>query len=191
MDVAELVEAEEVEPAVAGDQARERALVGGLGQFVHELCRRRVAHPQPALAGGHAEADQQMRLAGTAVAEQHDGLALGDPLAALQRGEHGRVDGRRRRQVEVGEVLEAWGSAASRMRRSRRRSSAVVEFGLEHLGEVGEMAEPLAQRGLGERGGLLAHGREVQLPAGRLDRQRRRLLGHGRAHRALPASSAS
>ena len=68
---------------------------------------------------------------------------------------------------------------------------AVVEFGLEHLGEVGEMAEPLAQRGLGERSGLLAHGREVQRPAGRLDRQRRRLLGHGRAHRALPASSAS
>ena len=68
---------------------------------------------------------------------------------------------------------------------------AVVEFGLEHLGEVAEMAEPLAQRGLGERGGLLAHGREVQLPAGRLDRERRRLLGHGRAHRALPASSAS
>ena len=65
------------------------------------------------------------------------------------------------------------------------------EFGAEHLGEVGEMAEPLAQRGLGERAGLLAHGGEVQRPAGRLDRQRRRLLGHGRAHRALAASSVS
>ena len=38
---------------------------------------------------------------------------------------------------------------------------AVVELGLEHLGEVGEMGEPVAQRGLGERGGLLAHGGEV------------------------------
>ena len=118
------------------------------------------------------------------------GSPLGDPLAALERGEHGRVDGRRRRQVEVGEVLEAW---EARLADAALAAAlvAVVEFGLEHLGEVAEMAEPLAQRGLGERGGLLAHGREVQLPAGRLDRQRRRLLGHGRAHRALPASSAS
>ena len=32
------------------------------------------------------------------------------------------------------------------------------------------MAEPVAQRGLGERGSLLAHGAEAQRPAGRLDR---------------------
>ena len=38
--------------------------------------------PAAALAGGHAEADQQVRLAGAAVAEQHDGLARG--AAALQ-----------------------------------------------------------------------------------------------------------
>ena len=68
---------------------------------------------------------------------------------------------------------------------------AVVELGLEHLGEVGEVTEPLAQRRLSELRGLLAHGREVQRPGGLLDRQRRRLLGDGRAHRALPASSAS
>ena len=53
------------------------------------------------------------------------------------------------------------------------------------------MGEPVAQRGLGERAGLLAHGGEVQRAAGRLDRERRGLLGHGRAHRVLPASSAS
>ena len=53
------------------------------------------------------------------------------------------------------------------------------------------MGEPVAQRGLGERAGLLAHGGEVQRAAGRLDLKRRRLLGHGRAHRVLAASSAS
>ena len=41
------------------------------------------------------------------------------------------------------------------------------------------MGEPVAQRGLGERAGLLAHGGEVQRAAGRLDLKRRRLLGHG------------
>ena len=128
VDVAELVEAEQIEPAVAGDQARERALVGGFGQFVHERGRRRVAHPQPALAGGHAEADQQVRLAGAAVAEQHDGLARGDPLAALQRGEHGRVDRGRRRQVEVGEVLEPWEAGLVDAAFTAARI-AVVEFG--------------------------------------------------------------
>ena len=68
---------------------------------------------------------------------------------------------------------------------------AVVELGLEQLGEVGEVAEAVAQRGLGEGAGLFAHGREAQRAAGRLDGQRRRLLGDGRAHRGLPASSAS
>ena len=45
------------------------------------------------------------------------------------------------------------------------------------------MGEPVAQRGLGERAGLLAHGGEVQRAAGRLDLKRRRQLGHGRAPR--------
>ena len=131
-----------------------------------------------------------MRLAGAAVAEQHDRLARVDPLAALQRGEHGRVDGGGRREVEVGEVLEA-GEARLVDAAFTAARIAVVEFGLEHLGEVGEMGEPVAQRGLGERAGLLAHGGEVQRAAGRLDLKRRRLLGHGCAHRVLAASSAS
>ena len=55
------------------------------------------------------------------------------------------------------------------------------------------MAEPLAQRGLGERGGLLAHGREVQLPALVASTVSAAACSrHGRAvTRALPASSAS
>src|SRR4051812_35359187 len=38
--VAELVETEKVEAAVAGDDATEPPLVGGLDQLVDELCRR-------------------------------------------------------------------------------------------------------------------------------------------------------
>ena len=66
----------------------------------------------------------------------------------------------RRRQVEVGEVLEP-GEAGLVDAALTAARVAVVELGLEHLGEVGEMGEPVAQRGLGERGGLLAHGGEV------------------------------
>ena len=117
-------------------------------------------------------------------------VARGDPLAALERGEHGRVDRGRRREVEVGEVLEP-GEARLVDAAFTAARIAVVEFGLEHLGEVGEMGEPVAQRSLGERAGLLTHGGEVQRAAGRLDLKRRRLLGHGCAHRALRASSAS
>ena len=131
-----------------------------------------------------------MRLARTTVAEQHDGLAPFDPLAALEGGEHGRVDGGGRLEVEVGEVLEP-GEARLVDAALAAAGVAVLEFGAEQFGEVGEVAEAVAQCGLGERAGLLAHGWEAQLAAGRLDRQRRRLLGQRRAHRALPASSAS
>ena len=95
-----------------------------------------------------------------------------------------------RLEVEVGEVLEPREARLVDAALAAARV-AVVELGLEQLGEVGEVAEAVAQRGLGERAGLLAHGREAQRPAGRFDGQRRRLLADGRAHRALPASSAS
>ena len=70
----------------------------------------------------------QVRLAGAAVAEQHDGLARGDPLAALQRGEHGRVDRGGRREVEVGEVLEPGETGLVDAAFTAARI-AVVEFG--------------------------------------------------------------
>ena len=69
-----------------------------------------------------------MRLAGAAVAEQHDGLARGDPLAALERCEHGRVDRGRRRQVEVGEQLEP-GEVSLVDAAFTAARIAVVEFG--------------------------------------------------------------
>ena len=43
VDVVELVQAEQVEPAIAGDEARELALVGGLGELVEQGGGGRVA----------------------------------------------------------------------------------------------------------------------------------------------------
>ena len=184
----------EVEP-VAGDisiygqesnyttwrMARMNLAIRGIeGQIEHGDSFHNDRHP--ALTGGHAEADQQVRLAGPAVAEQHDGLPPFDPLAAFERCDQRRVDGRRRRQVEVGEVLEPGEGRLVDAALAAARLT-VVELGLEQFGEVGEVGEAVAQRGLGEGAGLLAHGREAQRAAGRLDRQRGRLLGHGRAHR--------
>ena len=70
LDVAELVEAQQVEPAIAGHQPGQSPFVGRLGQFVDQCGAGDVAHRLALLAGGHAEADEQVALAGSAVAEQ-------------------------------------------------------------------------------------------------------------------------
>ena len=64
---------------------RQSALVGGLDELVDELGGGHVADPAALLAGGHAEADQQVRLSRARVTEQHDGLAGWKESAA---GEH-------------------------------------------------------------------------------------------------------
>ena len=112
-----------------------------------------------------------MRLAGAAVAEQHHGLAPLHPLAALERGEQRRVDRRRRRQVEVRQVLEP-GEARLGGAALAAARLAVLELGREQLADVGEVAQAVAQRRLGEGTRLLAHGGKAQRAARRLDRQR-------------------
>ena len=136
----------EVEP-VAGDisiygqesnyttwrMARMNLAIRGIeGQIEHGDSFHNDRHP--ALTGGHAEADQQVRLAGPAVAEQHDGLPPFDPLAAFERCDQRRVDGRRStvdgRRSTVGAAAKSKsarclsrGKRASWTRRSRRRAS--------------------------------------------------------------------
>jgi hypothetical protein len=75
LDVAELIEDQEVEAGVEGDDAGQGALVGGFDEFVDELGGRDVADPAALLAGGEPEADEQVGLAGAGVAEQDDRLA--------------------------------------------------------------------------------------------------------------------
>src|SRR5208283_3296931 len=75
LDVAELIEAQQIEPSVACNDAREPTLVGGLDEFVHQLRSGHVSDAKTLLACGHPEPDQQMRLAGARVSEQDDRLA--------------------------------------------------------------------------------------------------------------------
>ena len=116
------------------DEPRQRPLVGRLGEFVDRPCRRHVADPEAALAGGHAEPDQQVTLAGAAVAEEDDRLARRDPGARLERGQGGRVDRRR----------PARSNSDERLGRGKRLGDpplppaglAIVELGGEHFGEI-------------------------------------------------------
>ena len=99
LDVAEFVEAEQVEPAVAADDAGQAPFVGGFDEFVDQLGGGDVADPAALFAGGQAETDEEMGFAGAGVAEQHDGFAGVEVAAGGERGERarGRWWGRRRR----------------------------------------------------------------------------------------------
>ena len=62
VDVAELVEAEQVESSVAGDDAGQDAFVGGFDEFVDQLGGSDVADAAALFAGGQAQPDEQMAL---------------------------------------------------------------------------------------------------------------------------------
>ena len=107
LHVAKLVEAEQVESSIAGHDAGQAPLVGCLHQLVDQLGAGHVADSPALLTGGDAEADEQVALARAAVTEEDDGVAGVEVGAVGQRGDGGRVDRRRRRQVEVGQALHA------------------------------------------------------------------------------------
>jgi hypothetical protein len=64
LEVAEFVEQEQVETAVAGHGARQVAFVGGFDEFVDELGGGEVANGSSLFAGGDSEGDEQVGLAG-------------------------------------------------------------------------------------------------------------------------------
>ena len=182
--MSQLVEQHQVEPSIAGHDPAQDPFVGGLGQLVDQPGGGHVAHAPPLFTGGQAQADQEVALAGATVAEQHHRLAGVDPGARLQRGQRGGLDGRCRGQVELTEALESWKARLGDAPLTASRL-AILELGREHLGQVGAVAEPLAQRGLGQCCGLLAHGRQAQGAAG---------AGRGRRPRSTaprPARSAA
>jgi len=80
--VAEFVEAEQFDPAVAGDGPRQLAFISGLDEFVDELGREDVADLVSGLGGGGPQADEQVALARAAVADQAERLTFADPTAA-------------------------------------------------------------------------------------------------------------
>ena len=91
---------------------------------------------------------------------------------------------------EVGEVLEAR-EAGLADASFAAPGVAVFEFGAQQFGQIGAVAEPVAQGRIGQRVGLLADGRQVQGAGGGLDCEQGRLFAQGGVHRAPPANRPS
>ena len=91
LQVAQLVEAEKIDAAVAGDRLGQLLVVGGLDELVDQLGGQGVADPVAGLGGGGAQADQQVRFAGAGVADQAQRVPGLDPGAGREL-----VDDRRR-----------------------------------------------------------------------------------------------
>jgi hypothetical protein len=170
----------QVDPAVTGDEAAEPALVGRFGQFVDQLGAGGVTDRAALVTRRHAQADQEVGLAGARVAEQAHRFALVEVVALGQGGDGGRRHGRRR-EVEVAEAL---GAREAGFFEAPLPASfgPVVDLGGEDLGQVAQVARPGARGHLGQSGRLLAHGREVQLLGGGADGGQGSVVsGHGAA----------
>src|SRR6266567_8788117 len=107
LEVAELVQAEQVDAAVAGDGAREGLVVGGLDELVDQRGGGDVADPVAVFGGGGAQPDQQVGLAGAGVADQAARLPGADPGGPGEGMDEGGGDVRVGRVVEV---LEPFGA---------------------------------------------------------------------------------
>lgn len=187
--VAELVEAEQIEPPVAADELGQAALIGGLGELVDQAGAGDIADPPAGLRGGDAGADEQVGLAGARVAEQHDGLAPVDPRPGGEGGDGGIAD-RARGGVELGEVFEP-GEAGLDNPAGPAAFVAVVDLGGEDLGEEPAVGEPLLGGLVREPAGFGADGGQVQFPGRGEDRRVRGLFGVGDTHLSAPAASRS
>jgi hypothetical protein len=82
LEVAQFIQTEQVDPAVAGDDFGEGSVVLGFGELVDEPGGEDVADPVAGFGGGGPEPDQQVRLPGAGVADQAQRSAFGDPFAA-------------------------------------------------------------------------------------------------------------
>src|SRR6266568_4190605 len=90
LEVAELVQAQQVDAAVAGDGAREGLVVGGLDQLVDQRGGGGVADPVAVLGGGGAQGDQQVGLASAGVADQA-ARRTSRALRRVSRSSHSRL----------------------------------------------------------------------------------------------------
>src|SRR6266568_2876000 len=90
LEVAELVQAQQVDAAVAGDGAREGLVVGGLDQLVDQRGGGGISHPAAVLGGGGAQGDQQVGLASAGVADQA-ARRTSRALRRVSRSSHSRL----------------------------------------------------------------------------------------------------
>ena len=169
-DIADLVEAEEVEAGVASDDAGELFVVGGLDELVDQGGGGDVPHPSSLFGGGGAQGDEEVGFAGAGVAEQDQWLSVVDPCPAGevgqgcwgQVGQRGGVEG-----------FEAFGARELGLVDPPDPAAgvAVVALGGQDLSEEGLVGQAFPGGGLGDRGGLLPHGGQRQDPAGGVDRR--------------------
>ena len=103
--VAELVDDQQLVGGKLALEAQQALLVAGFHQLVHDGGSGREADRQSLLAGGQAEPQRNVALAGAGVAERDDVLAALDVLAARQLHHQRLVQGRQRREVEAVEAL--------------------------------------------------------------------------------------
>ena len=147
--VAELVNHEEVDAAVAVDGLGELFLVGGFDELVHEPGGEGVSDAVALLGGGGAERDEQVGLAGAGAPDQAQRVAAADPVACGELVDGGRVDVGVRGEVEVGEPFLA-GEAGALDATQGGAAVAVVDDGADR-------GQPKPAAGLVDRGlrGLL------------------------------------
>ena len=121
--------------------------------------------PAALLVGGQPESDQQVCLSCAAVAEQHHRLAVVQVGAGCEPGELARGDGGNGVGAEVRGPFQAreagFGDAAG-----AAAAGAVVQLGGQDLGEIGQVGAAFPGSDLGQPGGLVADGGQLQL-AGR------------------------
>ena len=132
---------------------------------------------------------REVRLAGAAVADQDDAVAVIDPGALGERGDRGLRD---LRVISEPEVLQPFDLREPRVDQPALLAAlgAFGHLGLQQRGEVGDRGLLLADGFLGQRAEAAADGRELELDGVRVDQRLQRggagVLRGG--HRAPPIS---
>src|SRR5258705_2516480 len=189
-EVAQFVQAEQVDAAVAGDGAGQGLVIGGLDELVDQRGRGDVPDPVAVLGGGGAQPDEQVGLAGAGVADQAARLPCGHPGALGQGGDQGgghvRVGG-------VVEVLQPLGPGKGGLADQPGLAAGLPVIALQgqQLDQESLVADLLAGRGGGDLAVPVPDGGQPQDPAGLVDRGVGggvgQLVAGGAGHHAPPS----
>ena len=181
--VAQLVDADQVEPLPPAKRAAELAGMGRLCQLVDQPGWRREPDVAALSAGGDAQAGCEMGFACASLAEQQDRFGTGQIPALGQRAQLRR---RHAGPVELERVERLHPRQARLLQQPRDRPAlALLHLGRQQRLEIADMGLPLPGGGLGQAGELAADCRHAQRLAVLSDR-----LVLQVAHHAVPAHGA-
>ena len=187
-DVAHLVNRDHVIPRPPGEHAGELHRVLRLDQLVDQRGGGSEPHAPFLPTRRHAEAGEEMGLAGPTIADEHDRFGALDVTPVGERANLRRRDLRRLAEVKLVEGLDARQVRVLQPARDRM-SLALLDLGGKQRFQIAEMRVALAHGLRGERSTLPADGRKMEHFAvledrGLVDGER------GRAHR-VPACDSS